>query len=493
MVMLILVATMTIVFGFANLTTTGLKMERLQSFSTQSHFAAETGLEEAFYKIRNEVLDLEEGFSLTGQLDRSGYEVVYSKQGDEHYFLSSADTLGAVRKFTENFPEIKQEDDEDEDEDEEDPNKKTTSCEGLPENAIWNTASQITQTLIDGNWEPTNIGVYSWWPSTENCYFKCENQNYTWNSTEGKCEVKMIVHGCNPKPNNTEWNIVSKIHTTWTGADWEPTLVPSYNEESSNDECRFVCAYGYVWDEDFDMCVELPKCNSDSITWGNCSAETGEHYYGEEIILSNENAPFSGSITVECDGGTWIKKDAGTCGLTLSDVCDWHGGEYKIIAGDEWTNSSVGGYYCVFPSSSLSCPQYLKVYGYNGIGASRSSHLGCRITYYINSYGVKTRSNTSGCPESSDNFANCSNECSHYGYDSCSFIGKYCTTSAIDPSGWVVGTNRERRSCSRTCRSYKECTAEYDSDGNFSSCSSYIKREWSYKYENLDQVACVLQ
>lgn len=50
---------------------------------------------------------------------------------------------------------------------------RTAECEGLPENAEWNTVSSITQTWNGAKWVPSETGVFDNEPSTENCRFKC--------------------------------------------------------------------------------------------------------------------------------------------------------------------------------------------------------------------------------------------------------------------------------------------------------------------------------
>lgn len=132
------------------------------------------------------------------------------------------------------------------------PNTQVVLCQGLPNNAMWNTAEEITQTLIAGIWEPTNIGEYNWESSTEHCYFICENQNYTWTGIE--CAPDIVITSCTPKPEDSEWNIVSTIRQTWTGIDWEPSEISVYDEEPSDTECRFKCRQYYVWDRLYELC-----------------------------------------------------------------------------------------------------------------------------------------------------------------------------------------------------------------------------------------------
>lgn len=60
-------------------------------------------------------------------------------------------------------------------------------CTGLPENAQWNTASEITQTFNGSTWTPSEVGTYNETSSTSECRFKCQD-GFTWNSSTYTCE-----------------------------------------------------------------------------------------------------------------------------------------------------------------------------------------------------------------------------------------------------------------------------------------------------------------
>ena len=51
-------------------------------------------------------------------------------------------------------------------------------CEGLLENAQWNTVSSITQTWNGAYWTPTQQGVFNEEPTTEECRFKCKENAF---------------------------------------------------------------------------------------------------------------------------------------------------------------------------------------------------------------------------------------------------------------------------------------------------------------------------
>lgn len=68
---------------------------------------------------------------------------------------------------------------------------QTVNCTGLPNNAEWNTASEIIQTWDSylGTWVPVATGSYNEIASTNQCRFKCE-ENYIW-SNNSQCLYDM--------------------------------------------------------------------------------------------------------------------------------------------------------------------------------------------------------------------------------------------------------------------------------------------------------------
>ena len=82
---------------------------------------------------------------------------------------------------------------------------RTADCTGLPANAVWNTASEITQTWNGSDWVPANSGIYDTNPSSAECRFKCD-QNYEWNSSTSKCVPATRQAACSSKPANSVLN-----------------------------------------------------------------------------------------------------------------------------------------------------------------------------------------------------------------------------------------------------------------------------------------------
>ena len=123
---------------------------------------------------------------------------------------------------------------------------KTTDyqdCQDLPTNAEWNTASQIKQTWNGSEWLPVLKGSYNETPSTNQCRFKCRNENYTWNGTI--CEPKNKIVTCGTLPANAAWNTVSQIKQTYNGSAYVPEVNLIYSETSSETECRYKCKENY--------------------------------------------------------------------------------------------------------------------------------------------------------------------------------------------------------------------------------------------------------
>jgi hypothetical protein len=59
---------------------------------------------------------------------------------------------------------------------------RIVSCTGKPDNAIWNTATSITQIGNGSNWTPSNVGIYNITASTTECRFTCPGGTL-WNGT----------------------------------------------------------------------------------------------------------------------------------------------------------------------------------------------------------------------------------------------------------------------------------------------------------------------
>ncbi len=140
---------------------------------------------------------------------------------------------------------------------------RTATCDGLPENAEWNSVSEITQTWSGTNWIPSNIGSFNTEASSSECLFKC-NTDYHWENSECTLNSRTNV-SCTGLPIGAHWNSVSEISQTWNGTEWIPSSVGSFDENESTSECKFACDLNYTWqnsyckaDSKIVNCDELP-------------------------------------------------------------------------------------------------------------------------------------------------------------------------------------------------------------------------------------------
>jgi len=107
---------------------------------------------------------------------------------------------------------------------------QTVACVGLPNNAEWNSVSEIIQEWDDylGTWIPLNEGSYNEDPSTNQCRFKCE-ENYVW-SNNSACLYNMDndpLMWSSFQEKSTVFNETSACSTVTDGGfnDWRlPTI-----------------------------------------------------------------------------------------------------------------------------------------------------------------------------------------------------------------------------------------------------------------------------
>ena len=72
---------------------------------------------------------------------------------------------------------------------------------------------------------------------------------------------------CEGLPEHAIWNSVPSIFSTWDGTSWQPSLTGTYNETSSETECRFKCPEAYEWDGSKCRVKDsFPECSSESPT-----------------------------------------------------------------------------------------------------------------------------------------------------------------------------------------------------------------------------------
>ena len=80
---------------------------------------------------------------------------------------------------------------------------RLTKCNGLPENAIWNSVSEIAQRWDGEKWIPTSVASFNLEESNSECRFKCESK-YIWDGSS--CVMEEIIYNCDSEidPNSTD-------------------------------------------------------------------------------------------------------------------------------------------------------------------------------------------------------------------------------------------------------------------------------------------------
>ena len=182
------------------------------------------------------------------------------------------------------------------------PATRESECKSLAKNAVWNTASSITQTWNGEEWVPTTTGSYNEEASTEECRYICA-ENYSWKNAKCVADTRRVAE-CAAKPDHAEWNdsgAEGKFTQTWDGSQWSPTShTSSHNIEAG--ECRFICDANYYWDEsecvnpcDYEPCAEIPNsprtCTASAWNDYTCACDNGYFWNGEtcrkQIPLGN--------------------------------------------------------------------------------------------------------------------------------------------------------------------------------------------------------------
>lgn len=262
--------------------------------------------------------------------------------------------------------------------------KQTVDCE-IPENAHYNSATEIEQTWSGSEWLPSEVGTYNLEASETECRFLCD-ENYNWNGSEcvanlcasdpclsvsysnGKCYTDGENYICGCKENygwngtscssdvhvgtcsglieNAEWNSTPIISQTWSGSVWTPSTIASYNTTASTTQCRYKCKANYQWNSSTSTCVAKTKT-------ANC-------------VGKPDNAVWNtaSSITQTWDGSTmtWTPSTTGTYNTTADSsecrfTCDtnfqWNSSKSKCVGKTQsihcsgnpvnsyWSNSSM--------------------------------------------------------------------------------------------------------------------------------------------------------
>ena len=224
--------------------------------------------------------------------------------------------------------------------------KQTVSCSGLPQNAVWNTVSEIEQTWDGTKWLPTEKGTYNEEASESECRFKC-NEHYDWSGS--KCVAATQIYTCTGKPENAVWNTVSEYIQTWDGSDWIPAASnATYNTNASTSECRFKCDTNYNWND------STKKCDAATQQAG-CSAKPANSLWNDGGANGMFMQTWNGSAWIPASYDSIYSIAAGICTFTCDTNYNWNNSNKTCDAAKQeadcspkpansvWNNSGTEG------------------------------------------------------------------------------------------------------------------------------------------------------
>jgi len=240
---------------------------------------------------------------------------------------------------------------------------RIAECTGLPENAVWNSVTSITQKSEDGeDWSPAAEGEYRYLACSKSCCFKCI-ENYVWFDNEcldpatvkGQCSTrpcKNMEHStgvcrvedawpwyscecigdynfvqkdqytlkcmltrtaeCTGLPEHAEFYSGSSItQLSDDGEKWSPSTTAVWNSRKCNNLCCFKCSKTYFWtgNECINLCDADPckgvahsteECTSVNVHNYACGCEEGYYWWGPKRGCIAQK-PASGNI---CTGAS---------------------------------------------------------------------------------------------------------------------------------------------------------------------------------------------
>jgi Cobalamin biosynthesis protein CobT (nicotinate-mononucleotide:5, 6-dimethylbenzimidazole phosphoribosyltransferase) len=287
-------------------------------------------------------------------------------------------------------PENDDDTDSESDEDEDEPVvvSVTTKCSNIPENAVYNTVDEITQTWNGEEWIPTNESYFSETPSTTECRFKCKS-NYIWTGSQcalpttpcdsnpcsglansnGFCTIagSNYVCGCNThytwtgsvckadeqtkpctgKPENASWNTASQIKQTWDGEEWYPSTTAVYNTNASTTECRYKCSTNYSWNSSNSTCVLTTQ-------QGTCSAKPANTVWNDNGKNGKFDQTWNGSTYTPESYTSTYSETAGICRFKCASAeYTWNGSSCTSAGSSLPECSSTSSTPCKDSSSDL--------------------------------------------------------------------------------------------------------------------------------------------
>lgn len=204
---------------------------------------------------------------------------------------------------------------------------KPATCFGLPENAEWNSVSEITQSWNGTEWSPSAKGTYNETESTEDCIFKCSNGFFYF---DGECLNPCDSDPCEDVINST------KVCTALSWQDYSCGCVDGYIWNG------FICANPLNIGS---ICTGQDKCydNSSLIT---CPSSSIEEFFGQdsqyaqqaicrsrsfttntsnnaESILMDNNSGLEWQQNISDNKYSWVKAQTYCEELTYGGYSDW--------------------------------------------------------------------------------------------------------------------------------------------------------------------------
>ncbi|MBQ3368539.1 DUF1566 domain-containing protein [bacterium] len=171
------------------------------------------------------------------------------------------------------------------------------------------------------------------------------------------CVANKRTKVCEDLPENAKWNKAEEIEQTWNGEEWTPSTQGTYNEESSETECRFKCNSGYIWEDNKCINKKTSKCTGllENSHW-NVVSKIEQSWNGQEWVPPLEGTyneePSSDECRFVCNTNyTWKgsscepeSKTTACTGLPENAAWNMASSIMQTWNGVEWLPSAAGTY-----------------------------------------------------------------------------------------------------------------------------------------------------
>ena len=350
---------------------------------------------------------------------------------------------------------------------------RSVECTAIPENADWNTVSEITQTWSGTDWQPSEKSSYNTEPSSGECRFKCID-GYFWNADQNLCVDPCESAPCVGIEHSTE-QCIGKASDKYvceceTGFAWNGSKClnpcdpnPCLNVENSTGECTKIdnftqyscgCAINYTWNETL--------CAAD-IRSADCTC-----------LPNNADWNIASSITQTSSGSEWLPTTLGVFSKTPSET-ECH---FKCKTNYTWNESTLK---CDADTRDVNCTSKSANSVWNDNGANG------KFTQTWDVSEWKPGSFQSTCSESAGTCHFKCNESYHCENNQCVFNtrtnvackglpsnAQWNTTSSItqtwNGSSWQPTTTGSYNETSSTSECRFECNMNYNWNSLTSTC-----------------------